>query len=140
MKNAIFALLLKYILLFSLGGSCYYLIELLYRGRSHISMALCGGFCLWAIYLIFDRLKGVGVIAKAFLGALVITAAELFTGWIVNILLSLSVWDYSRVPLNLFGQICLPFSLIWFLMCFPIMYLCKILKAHVFSCPIFNKY
>lgn len=25
----------------------------------------------------------------------------------------MGVWDYSRVPLNLWGQICLPFTLIW---------------------------
>lgn len=140
MKNAFFAFLLKLFLLFSLGGSCYYLIELIYRGRSHLSMALCGGFCLCAIYAVFDRFEKANTLSKAFLGALIITAAELFTGWIVNILLSLSVWDYSNVPFNLFGQICLPFSLIWFILCFPILYLCKILKKRVFACPVFNNH
>ena len=26
----------------------------------------------------------------------------------------MSVWDYSGVPQNVLGQICLPFSAIWF--------------------------
>ena len=27
--------------------------------------------------------------------------------------LHLNVWDYSNMPLNVLGQICLPFSLLW---------------------------
>ena len=28
--------------------------------------------------------------------------------------LGLNIWDYSNMPLNLWGQICLPFSCLWF--------------------------
>lgn len=49
------------------------------------------------------------------IGALVITIAELITGYIVNIRLSWQIWDYSDMPLNFEGQICLPFSLLWVL-------------------------
>ena len=28
-------------------------------------------------------------------------------------ILGLHIWDYSTMPLNIFGQICLPFSLAW---------------------------
>ena len=31
-----------------------------------------------------------------------------------NIILKEHVWDYSGVPLNFLGQVCVPFSLIWF--------------------------
>ncbi|MBQ3003172.1 MAG: hypothetical protein IJD82_05525, partial [Clostridia bacterium] len=48
-------------------------------------------------------------------------AVEFVTGLIVNHWLHLSVWDYSDVPLNLLGQICLPFSLVWFVITLPIL-------------------
>lgn len=47
------------------------------------------------------------------MGAGIITGVELVFGLIFNRALGMGVWDYSRVPLNLWGQICLPFTLIW---------------------------
>ena len=38
---------------------------------------------------------------------------ELVAGVILNIWLGIGVWDYSHLPLNLWGQICLTYSLIW---------------------------
>ena len=38
---------------------------------------------------------------------------------IVNIILQWNVWDYSNVPFNVMGQICLPFSIIWFFLSLP---------------------
>ena len=42
-----------------------------------------------------------------------VTAGCVVFGLIFNCALGMGVWDYSRVPLNLWGQICLPFTLIW---------------------------
>ena len=36
-----------------------------------------------------------------------------FAGVIVNIWLKLGVWDYSGLPLNILGQVCLPFYFAW---------------------------
>jgi len=47
---------------------------------------------------------------------------------IFNILLEKNVWDYSHIPLNFLGQICLPFSGAWFMLYFPAEYLCLALK------------
>ena len=44
-------------------------------------------------------------------GSGIITAVELGFGLIIN--RSHEVWDYSAQPMNLLGQICLPFSLLW---------------------------
>ena len=41
---------------------------------------------------------------------------ELIFGIIFNINLGMNVWDYSDLPFNLFGQICLPFMIAWFLL------------------------
>ena len=129
---------LKFLLLFSAGAWGYYLIELLFRGYSHFSMAICGGVCLCLIYKIFEKLPSLSLFAKCALGALVITSIEFITGCIVNILLGLDVWDYSLLPLNLLGQICLPFSLIWFALCLPLAYLCYLFREKVFTCPVFR--
>ena len=42
-----------------------------------------------------------------------VTSMEFITGIIVNKWLHLQVWDYSRLPLQLFGQICVPFIIIF---------------------------
>ena len=138
MKNAKSNRFFKEFLLFMTGASGYYLIELLYRGFSHYSMALCGGICLSLIYKIFEKLPSAPLIAKCAIGCLIITSAEFLTGCIVNLAFHLDVWDYSHLPFNLLGQICLPFSIIWFLFCFPIAFLCYIFREKVFTCPVFR--
>ena len=49
-----------------------------------------------------------------FIGSTIITVLEFITGCIVNLWLGWNVWDYSNLPLNLLGQICLPFSTLWY--------------------------
>ena len=53
------------------------------------------------------------LIAQSFIGACIITTLEYITGVIINIELGWNVWDYSDMILNLRGQICLPFFLLW---------------------------
>ncbi len=47
------------------------------------------------------------------LGGGIITVLERITGLCVNVWMGWNVWDYSNMPLNLWGQICLPYSLLW---------------------------
>ena len=42
-----------------------------------------------------------------------VTAMEFNTGIIVNKYWGMNVWDYSNMPFQLFGQICLPFVIIF---------------------------
>ena len=51
---------------------------------------------------------------RALLGAGLITGVEFLSGCVLNLWLRWAVWDYSRLPGNLLGQICLPFTLLWF--------------------------
>lgn len=46
-------------------------------------------------------------------GALLTSALELAAGWALKKLFHTSWWDYSDVPFNLGGYICLKFSLAW---------------------------
>ncbi len=116
--NKILHSLYKYTLLFILGGSLYYMIEILFRGYSHWTMLIAGGFIfLYANHQ--NRIhRGNAVFLKqtfAVWGAALMI--EFFTGCIVNLYFGWNVWDYSGLPLNLLGQICLPFALLFFPLC-----------------------
>lgn len=104
--------LLRECLIAALGGGAYVLVELLWRGRSHISMFFLGGLCFWLIGWL-DRRETVPVAVQACMGAVLVTALELLTGLIVNRWLGLNVWDYSGLPLNFLGQICLYYFVLW---------------------------
>jgi len=108
------AILLKPTLLFLGGGIGYYLLEVIFRGHSHWSMALCGGISLVGIYFINRKFSERTYAARALLCALLITAVEFVTGCIVNLWLGWNVWSYSRLHFNLLGQVSLLFSCIWF--------------------------
>lgn len=114
---------------FALGGTSYYALELVFRGYSHWSMAICGGICLDAIYHINRKWKQKPLLLRAAAGSALITAVELLCGCLVNLTFHLGVWDYSHMPLNFLGQICLPFSLLWMGLCIPICAVCSYLEG-----------
>lgn len=101
----------KYGLIFAVGGLGYVGLELLYRGRSHISMFFAGGLCL----LLIGHLEEVGpklpLALRWLAGSGIITMVELGTGLLVN--RTYSVWDYRNQPGNFLGQICPVFCLLW---------------------------
>jgi uncharacterized membrane protein len=105
---------IAYVFLF--GCFLYSLIEIAARGRTHWSMTLTGGACLAFIYHITTRSK-MNLFVRCLAGTVFITVAEFVVGFYVNIMMKWNVWDYSDVPVNFMGQICLPFSLIWFCLC-----------------------
>ena len=106
--------LIKHAILFLVGGLIYYGIEMLWRGHSHVLMALVGGICFLLVGGINEDISWdmpLGV--QCLCGATLITITEFFSGLIFNIWLGLDLWDYSDLPLNLLGQICLPFFCAW---------------------------
>ena len=106
---------LKYLFMFILGGFAYGTIENLSRGYSHISMFIAGGVCFILIGLINEIFPwNMAVTTQMLLSSGIITIIELITGIIVNIWLGLNVWDYSDLPYNYRGQVCLIFSILWF--------------------------
>ena len=122
-------------LLFLFGAVGYYLIEIAFRGYSHWTMALCGGICLCLIYLTNRRLARRSLLLRALLGALIITAVEFVAGCILNLWLGLGIWNYTEVPLNLWGQICLPFFVLWFLLSLGAAGLCRLIRKQIFLLP-----
>jgi len=106
--------LCEYLLLFVIGGLLYCGIELLWRGYSHFSMFVAGGLAFVALGMINYRYEyDMSLIAQTVVGGLIITAIEFVFGVVFNVWLKLDIWDYSDMPYNLLGQICLPFVYIW---------------------------
>lgn len=103
---------------FLLGGIGYGLLEVIWRGYTHPSMIFTGGFCLVVIWFLNRRMLQTPLLFRCLLCTAFVTATEFFVGLLVNRILHLHVWDYSASKFNLLGQICLEFSLIWFLICF----------------------
>ena len=110
-----------------LTGSCAYpTLEMIWRGRTHYSMALAGGVCLVLIGRICcGKLAKKPLAFRCAAASGIITLVELVTGLFFNGLLGMNVWDYSEMPLNILGQICLPYSLLWCVLALPAMALCE---------------
>ncbi len=108
---------LRPLVLIGIGGLLYVLVELAFRGRSHWTMFLVGGLCFWLIGLINEVLPWEMQLWKqCIIGAVIVTAIEFLAGCFINLWLGWDVWDYSNMPFNVLGQICLPFSLLWILL------------------------
>lgn len=108
---------LKYIFLFFLGGYAYCGVELLFRGFTHISMLAAGGICFVLIGSLNEVFpKKISLISQMVISAVIVTIVELVVGLIVNVWLGLNVWDYSNMPYNFMGQICLLYFNIWFVL------------------------
>lgn len=106
---------IKYILLFFVGGYAYCGIEILSRGYSHISMLIAGGVCFILIGLLNENSSyRMSFVSQMVVSSVIITGVEFVTGLIVNVWLGLNVWDYSNLPYNVLGQICLLYVFIWF--------------------------
>ena len=103
----------KYSLLFILGAIGYAAIETIWRGHTHWSMMIAGGLCFMLFSIVADKMKDKPILVKAGVCAVGVTAIEFVFGVVFNLWLKMDVWDYSNMPLNLLGQICPLFSLIW---------------------------
>ena len=106
---------IKYLFLGIIGSIIYMNLEILWRGYTHWTMGVLGGICFICLGLINELLSWeTPLVLQMFIGSIIITILEFITGCIVNIWLGWNVWDYSNLPLNLLGQICLPFSILWY--------------------------
>ncbi|MEA4893099.1 MAG: hypothetical protein VB085_11145 [Peptococcaceae bacterium] len=119
--------------IFVIGETGYSLLEVLWRGYTHWTMSLTGGLCFLLMYYLNQKMAGRSLIKKCLAAALLITLVEFAVGCLVNRVLHWQVWDYGANAMNLLGQVCLLYSLLWFLLAIPAMYLCGYLKHRYFS-------
>lgn len=114
--------LLRSVVLWVFGGALYFLCEVMWKlahGRpeaiSWTMLVLAAIICI-PLDLVNERLPwAMPLWQQALLGGLGITLAELAAGLVLNVWLCLDIWDYSRLPLNLWGQISLGWYAVWVL-------------------------
>ncbi|MBQ4606913.1 MAG: hypothetical protein IJB15_09405 [Clostridia bacterium] len=114
----------EYVFTAGVGAVVYAFLEIFWRGYTHWSMMVAGAVSAVLLYWIREHLGRAPLFVRCFLGTLGITFVEFCIGCIVNLWWKLEVWDYSAMPLNLMGQICPTFSVMWFLLCVPAFWLC----------------
>ena len=103
------------------SGVLYGILEVLYRGYTHWTMMLLAALVCIPLDLANERMPWAPPLwSQAVLGGLTITAAELAAGLVLNIWLGLDIWDYSALPCNLMGQICVRFTALWCLLAGPV--------------------
>ena len=112
-------------IIFNLSGFCYICIEMAWRGYSHWTMFFTGGICFLILVRFLQIIENRSLIEKCVFSALIITIVEFLVGCVVNILFKMNVWDYSKMPFNILGQVCLLYSVLWGILSIPIVYLIK---------------
>lgn len=123
--------------LFCFGAVIYGLIEVLFRGFTHWTMLILGGLCFVIIGGVNQTVGRAWPLSVQMLfGAIVITALEFLSGYIVNVVLNWNVWDYSHMPFNIMGQVCLLFSVMWFFLSLPAIFLDDFLRFRIFGEPL----
>ena len=108
-------IIIKNIILFLVGYCAYIAIEVTFRGVSYPLMGICAGLAVIIIDKINDYISwDIDIILQGVIGSIVITIFELIIGEIsLRTELLPIMWNYSNVPLNFDGVVCVPFSLIW---------------------------
>lgn len=105
------------LVLFMTGGLIYIMMELLWRGYSHWTMFIVGGLCFVLIGLINEFYTyDIPLVRQMLIGSCIVTAVEFMSGCITNLWLGWDIWDYSDMLLNVLGQVCLPYMVLWFLL------------------------
>lgn len=120
MKESTRNKIIKFLVLFVIGGIIYYCMELGFRGYSFFLMALCGGFAFVTVGYINEFIPWeIPIVIQSLLASIVITSWELLFGVLFN--RDHHMWDYTSLHLNFQGQICILFCFIWcFVGCFAI--------------------
>ncbi len=108
---------------FLIGGLLYQMVEILWRGYTHPSMFIVGGLCFVLLGLLNEigPCRNAPLLVHMVLAASIVTAVELLAGLVLNVWLGLGVWDYSGLPGNFMGQVCIWFALLWLLLSLPAM-------------------
>lgn len=113
-KNS-FKLICKYLVLFITGGIFYVCLELLWRGRSDVTSFFMGGIALLVVGQLNEGYDyDMPVWYQMIISGTFITSMEYIVGKIFNS--DYHIWDYRGMWLNIDGQVCLVYSLLWCLL------------------------
>ena len=118
MTHSIYALLCYFVIYAVLGWClevCFCTVntgQLVNRGFLNGPVCPIYGFGMVIVITVLTPVAD-QVLVLFLCGALLTSALELVTGWVLKKLFHTSWWDYSDVPFNLGGYICLKFSIAW---------------------------
>ena len=111
-------------LLWVWGGTVYFLLEVAFKTLTGHPERISWTMLTVAILLTIPVERagaelpwGCPLWVQAAACAALVTVVELVAGLSLNVWMGLGVWDYSHMPLNLWGQICPQFALVWWSLC-----------------------
>lgn len=117
--------LARKIVLFYVGFSTYIMIEVMFHskmslfepGWSYIASGLMGA----TAFMIIDSFNNsiswdIEFIIQMVLGGVVVTFIEFIVGLVSVFIFHSRMWDYSDMPMNLYGIICPQFTIFWILL------------------------
>lgn len=119
--------------MFLVGYFCYMGIEVMFRGYTYILMGITGGIA----FIIIDKINNIfsfdmDVLLQSTIGSAIITLFELVIGLGLKFFNLPAMWDYSNLPFNYKGVICLPFSILWILLSFFVILLADAINYYLF--------
>ena len=126
----------KNIILFLVGFCVYITMEVIYKGGySHWTMGVCAGLAIVLLDKINDCISwDVDILIQCSLGMFLVTGMELAIGLIFqNTNLLPVMWDYSNMPLNFRGIICIPFMALWMVLSFVAILVADSINYYVFG-------
>ncbi|SMC17125.1 Putative ABC-transporter type IV [Clostridium acidisoli DSM 12555] len=108
----------KDLILIFIMGALYMVLEGLWRGWAHISMLVVGGLSAFLIGRLNEHpaFYDKKMWQECLIGTVIILVLEFTSGMILNVWLHLDIWDYSNTWGNLYGQVCIPYAVLWFLL------------------------
>lgn len=125
----------KNLVLFIVGFMAYITIEVCFRGYSYPLMGVCGALAVVLLDKVNNKLSwNTDIIVQGLIGSALITFFELVIG---ELALHTSIvpvmWDYSNMPLNFDGVICLPFSLAWVVLSWVAVFVADAITYYAFE-------
>jgi uncharacterized membrane protein len=93
-------------------------LEGLWRGWTNISMLVVGGLCAFLVGKLNEQPSFYNrkMWQQCLIGTMITLCIEFISGMILNVWLKLNIWDYNNTWGNIYGQICLPYAILWFLL------------------------
>lgn len=123
---------MKYVLLFTFSGYIYVCLELLFRGRSDITMMFCASICVIPMVVLNNQFSyEVDFLLQLVLCTIFATFVEYIFGVIFNA--DYHIWDYRNMPMNIDGMVCLPFLLLWMLIAAWVIPLMDWIDCYIFG-------
>ncbi len=111
-----------YLALFYVYGFLGWLLEVIFHlfkshkfiNRGFLKGPICPIYGVGMVALVWFLSPFIDNVVILFVLAVILTSLlEYMTGYLLEVIFQNKWWDYSQMPLNVKGYICLPFSLIW---------------------------